>query len=269
MKNKADHGSLLDRATISPWFLLRAVGQPLQRLVKEWRLLPVPLRRSWIRTLLLGWLATGIVMVVMGAVSKSMSVAGALAFESALLEQLVAQIPLSFDAAIWMGAPSNPVFLTTLTLGLALVAAWQRYPLTSLTILASFFMVDVVIVLGWTTWNCARPELVYGGAAVPGLHSFPSGHMAQATAVYGLLLYLWWHYSRSRAEQVLIFAATIGLLTLVALTRLRLGVHWPTDIAAGSVIGLIWAILLAVALHRAWARLACIETEAEGYKNVQ
>lgn len=264
MENKPDHSSLLDRTAPSSWFLLRVLGQPLQRLVKEWRLLPFPLRRRWVRSLLLGWLATGIVMVVLGAVSKSMSVAGSLAFESQLLDQMVAQLPLSFDQAIWMGAPSNPVFLTTLTLGLGLIAAWRRYPLASLTIFASFFMVDVVIILGWLTWNRPRPELVYGGAAVPGLHSFPSGHMAQATAVYGLLLYLWWHYSRSRAEQIVVFAATSGLLTLVALTRLRLGVHWPSDIVAGFVIGLIWAGILAATLHRAWSQLACVEAEAEG-----
>lgn len=263
MANKPDHASLLDRAAPSSWFLLRALGQPLQRLVKEWRLLPFPLRRRSVRILLLGWLATGIVMVVLGAVSKSLSVAGRLAFESQLLDQMVAQIPLSFDQAIWMGAPSNPVFLTTLTLGLGLIAAWRRYPLTSLTIFASFFMVDVVIILGWLTWNRPRPELVYGGAAVPGLQSFPSGHMAQATAVYGLLLYLWWHYSRNRVEQLLVLSATSGLLALIALTRFRLGVHWPSDVVAGFVIGLVWAILLAIALHRAWSQLACVEVEAE------
>ena len=250
MKNSGST-SLLDQITDSSWFLLRALDEPLRRLVADWRQLPVPLRRRWARRLLLSWAVTIVVMLILGALGRSLNVASRLAFESALLKQLVDGLPFSFDAAIWMGAPANPVFLTTLTLGLALIAAWLRQPLTSLTILASFFMVNVVILVGWFTWNRPRPELVYGGAAVPGLHSFPSGHIAQATAVYGVLLYLWWRYSRSTLERIAVLAATAALLTLASLTRLRLGVHWPSDVIAGFILGLIWAIFLASALHRA------------------
>lgn len=65
--------------------------------------------------------------------------------------------------------------------------------------------------------------------------SFPSGHAAMAFAL-ATALSLRWPKGR---------AGWFGVATLVALSRLALGLHWPTDVAAGALIG--WGVVRAAA----------------------
>jgi undecaprenyl-diphosphatase len=72
---------------------------------------------------------------------------------------------------------------------------------------------------------------------------FPSGHTIMAILFYGYLAYLLvnsnlnprWHW---------IIAGCAGLLSLlIGLSRLLIGVHLPTDVLSGWVIGLIWLLI--------------------------
>jgi undecaprenyl-diphosphatase len=69
--------------------------------------------------------------------------------------------------------------------------------------------------------------------------SFPSGHAMVAAAFYGFLAYLAWRALRGRRRGL----ATAGLLLLIGLiglSRLYLGVHYLTDVAAGYLAGFVW-----------------------------
>lgn len=89
------------------------------------------------------------------------------------------------------------------------------------------------------------------------LASFPSGHVIQATIVFGLLvpaLYL-------VTGRVAVFWSATALFVLmtggVAFTRIALGAHWPTDVLASFLVG---ASLLLAAEHfvgSRWARDQC------------
>ena len=88
--------------------------------------------------------------------------------------------------------------------------------------------------------------------AVPSsLHSYPSGHSAQTVVVYGLLTWFWVSLSQSRVERGVAWMLLALLVALVGASRLRIGAHWPSDIAAGVVIGAAWLATLIVALRRA------------------
>lgn len=80
-------------------------------------------------------------------------------------------------------------------------------------------------------------------AAAPTSYSFPSGHAA--TAVAGAL-----------AGARLVPAATPalwGLATLIALSRIYVGVHYPSDVLAGALMGALCAYLVLGGRHRsAW-----------------
>jgi undecaprenyl-diphosphatase len=70
-------------------------------------------------------------------------------------------------------------------------------------------------------------------------YSFPSGHTMSAVAVYGLLaLLLWQRGKRGRA------ALAGWWVLLVAISRVYLGVHYPSDVLASLALGGIWLIIV-------------------------
>jgi undecaprenyl-diphosphatase len=82
------------------------------------------------------------------------------------------------------------------------------------------------------------------------LHSYPSGHVALALSVYGILAYLWIRASRSWVERALAVLLLAGVVLVTGAARVRLGTHWPSDVLAGLIIGVCWMTVVLRALHR-------------------
>lgn len=71
--------------------------------------------------------------------------------------------------------------------------------------------------------------------------SFPSGHAMSSATVYATVAYLAARLQRTWWARTLTFIAAALLIGLISLSRLYLGVHYPSDVAAGILIGLAWA----------------------------
>jgi undecaprenyl-diphosphatase len=71
--------------------------------------------------------------------------------------------------------------------------------------------------------------------------SFPSGHAANATIVFVALAFL---LTATWPRRALALWAAVWLSILVGVSRLVLGVHWPSDVIAGWAFGLFWTLLL-------------------------
>jgi undecaprenyl-diphosphatase len=85
-----------------------------------------------------------------------------------------------------------------------------------------------------------RPEvIVWGTTAVSS--SFPSGHAMSATIVYSTVAYLAARLYKGALVRWMIFLAAAVVIVLISMSRLYLGVHYPSDVAAGAIIGLAWA----------------------------
>lgn len=71
--------------------------------------------------------------------------------------------------------------------------------------------------------------------------SFPSGHAMSATIVYATVAYLAARLEKHHWSRwlTMLFAAVV--IVLICFSRLYLGVHYPSDVVAGVVIGLSWA----------------------------
>ena len=77
--------------------------------------------------------------------------------------------------------------------------------------------------------------------------SFPSGHAMVSAAVYLSIAALLATRERRRLLKAYILGAGMFVTGLVGLTRVYLGVHYPSDVLAGWLAGLIWAVLCALA----------------------
>lgn len=136
------------------------------------------------------------------------------------------------------------LLLTCLGLGSGLIYNNRRGEATTLGITA-------VGSIGLNCWlkvlfGRMRPAL-WDRLVDVGLHSFPSGHAMVSIAVYGFLGYILAKQFPQRRGRIV--ALTAVLIIAIGFSRLYLGVHWPTDVAAGYAIGLAWLLACIVSLE--------------------
>ena len=87
-----------------------------------------------------------------------------------------------------------------------------------------------------------RPDVVVHLVNVSSA-SFPSGHALGAAAIYlTLAVLLARELPRRRLRAFAVSAATL-IVVLIGVSRIYLGVHWPTDVLAGWCVGAAWAML--------------------------
>lgn len=92
----------------------------------------------------------------------------------------------------------------------------------------------------------ARPELAEMLRETHG-YSFPSGHSMGATVVFGALSYVAFRALESWPARSASLALAVTFVVAVALSRVYLGAHWISDVAAGVTAGLIWFSVTTVA----------------------
>lgn len=71
-------------------------------------------------------------------------------------------------------------------------------------------------------------------------YSFPSGHSTMATVVYLSLAVMLAEFQEKRRLRIYIIGYAAVLAFLIGVSRVVLGVHYPSDVAAGWTLGLLW-----------------------------
>lgn len=87
-----------------------------------------------------------------------------------------------------------------------------------------------------------RPD-IYRLAEETG-YSFPSGHSMAAFALYGVLIYLLWKHIPSVFGRSLLIAVGTVFILMIGVSRIYLGVHYPSDIIGGYLASMAWLALL-------------------------
>ncbi|WOV87408.1 phosphatase PAP2 family protein [Sporosarcina oncorhynchi] len=73
--------------------------------------------------------------------------------------------------------------------------------------------------------------------------SFPSGHTMMAFSLYAVIAYLLWRHIRTAASKVLLLFVAIFMFAMIGISRIYLGVHYPSDIAGGVAASAFWMII--------------------------
>jgi undecaprenyl-diphosphatase len=87
-----------------------------------------------------------------------------------------------------------------------------------------------------------RPDLVPHGMEVF-TASFPSGHAMMSAIAYLTLAILMARVDRNPRVKALVLSLGVSITLLVGISRIYLGVHWPSDVVAGWCVGAAWASL--------------------------
>lgn len=124
---------------------------------------------------------------------------------------------------------------------------------------AAVFLV-VVVAVGYFWGTVAqdlirrtRPLQVQALIPVPAAFSFPSGHSYTSTLLYGAIAFFIWRVAPRLWQRIVGVVLCGFLIVVIGLSRVYLGVHWPTDVIGGWLIGGAWLALLAGA-YVTWQR---------------
>jgi membrane-associated phospholipid phosphatase len=147
-----------------------------------------------------------------------------------------------------VGTLSGTTAIIALSLSLAVVAlavtaSWRPVVFVLVTIVGEvllYFVVGQVV-------GRLRPDVADLTDGLPTGASWPSGHAAAAAALYGALAVLVVSLSRSRWRW-----AVVGIPLLIApsiaISRIYVAAHFPSDAVAGLVLGGLWVLVCARAL---------------------
>jgi undecaprenyl-diphosphatase len=201
-----------------------------------------------------------------------LAIAGGLWGFEELMEVARATTPHAFDTEILLafrkaGQPDSPIGPLWLegairditSLGsfvvLALITVATIIYLLLIRLLGAALLVFVAVAGGQLLSSVLkleldrpRPELVSHLVDVASL-SFPSGHAMLSAVTYLTLGSLAARFLPGRTTKIYVLSLAVLTTVMVGVSRVYLGVHWPSDVLAGWCAGFIWATLCWLAAH--------------------
>ncbi len=137
-------------------------------------------------------------------------------------------------------ALGSVVALTIFTVTMALYLYLKKQPWIAAFVLVAIVTGTAVSSAMKSGFDRPRPELVPHETRIY-TKSFPSGHSAMSSLVYLTLGAVMARAERDRRTKVFLIAVPVVLSLLIGVSRVYMGVHWPTDVVAGWLFGMTWA----------------------------
>lgn len=157
-----------------------------------------------------------------------------------LLIHQAASPPLTalMGAVTMLGAPWVLLALGCCAVLGFLRAGWRRAAALFLVTMAGAALLNFA--LKWS-FHRTRPTSFFD-TPLPASYSFPSGHAMLSFCFYGILAALLTARLSSRAARLAIWLGATVLVVLIGVSRVYLGVHYPSDVLAGYAGALVWVL---------------------------
>ncbi|WP_070119610.1 phosphatase PAP2 family protein [Bacillus marinisedimentorum] len=199
--------------------------------------------------LLIGLGAAGLSLFIFSELAEDILASETIRFDAAVVGLFVSISSEPLDQAMILITELGSVwFLTALSL-MVLAFLWVRYR-DKWGIL--FFAIGVagggiLTKILKSTYERSRPGINPDIDAVG--YSFPSGHAMGSLVFYGFAIYFIVRSRLSRTAKWLGSITSGVLIILIGISRIYLGAHYPSDVAAGYSAGLIWLAMAVLALE--------------------
>jgi undecaprenyl-diphosphatase len=138
-------------------------------------------------------------------------------------------------------------FLTLFVLIAAASLAFYGRTRSAVVLLVTVVLAELSNDLLKLVFDRPRPDLVAHGSYVYS-HSFPSGHSMLSATVFLTTAAILSSLERKRRAKAFVFTLALLLTGAIGVSRVYLGVHWPSDVLAGWTLGAGWALVARVAL---------------------
>jgi undecaprenyl-diphosphatase len=129
------------------------------------------------------------------------------------------------------------------------LALWRRWREVAMLVIALTLELAVFLSVTWVVAR-PRPDVVRLNSS-PSTSSFPSGHTAAATVLFGGLAIIVTCCTRNRLLRVCSYVVAVAVVVLVGFGRVYRGMHHPTDVFVGALLG-IGCLVVAVLVVRAF-----------------
>jgi membrane-associated phospholipid phosphatase len=157
--------------------------------------------------------------------------------ERAIARLADGRTPTRTDLADWgsMLAETMVKVVVTTVFALLMLWLWRRWREASVVVVSLVFEASAFVVVSYVV---SRPRPAQHMLDSPVDTSFPSGHVAAAAAYAAVVVVVFWH-ARSRSVRALAVAVCALVIGVVAWARMYLGMHHPTDVVVGAILGLV------------------------------
>ncbi len=99
---------------------------------------------------------------------------------------------------------------------------------------------STVLINGYLKYFFQRPRPDISALIHENSYSFPSGHAMNGFMFYSLLAYFVYRETKNKKLTLLLTLACGFIILLIGLSRVYLGVHYPSDVLAGYIAGAVW-----------------------------
>lgn len=143
--------------------------------------------------------------------------------------------------------------VTAISIAVAVLLAARRQWGWLIVLLAAVIGEALITDFLKTLFDRERPDVLTHLVRVSN-ESFPSGHASSAAALYLPLGLLATKFAKRPAARAYILTGAVALVFLIGVSRVYLGVHYPSDVVAGWCVGAAWASAAWLAVERLGGR---------------